>query len=151
MTEAHSLTKGYQSGSIKPRTMRCATIALLATAAAVGSTGSTRATPTAVPRRLPVPAAKAAVFTDVVLASMTVACVATLVGGQAVLSSPHLTTHLTDTGVAPAIFRTALCFTAVGLLARVYARRGAPPFRVPGIDPRRRTAAPGRAQRQPRE
>lgn len=64
------------------------------------STGLIRATLTAVPRRLPMLAAKAAVFTGVVLVLMTAASFAAFFGGQAVLSSahPHLAMNLSDPG-----------------------------------------------------
>ncbi|MGW1894762.1 ABC transporter permease [Streptomyces sp. NPDC002004] len=80
------------------------------------STGMIRATLTAVPGRLPVLAAKAAVFTGVVLASMTAACFAAFFGGQAVLSPHHLDTRLSDPGVTRVVIGTALYLTIVGLL-----------------------------------
>ncbi|MFF1839200.1 ABC transporter permease [Streptomyces sp. NPDC058231] len=80
------------------------------------STGMIHATFTAVPGRLPVLAAKAAVFTGVVLVLMTAASFAAFFGGQAVLSSAHLSTHLSDPGVTRVVFGTALYLTVVGLL-----------------------------------
>nr|WTB29492.1 ABC transporter permease [Streptomyces sp. NBC_00830] len=80
------------------------------------STGLIRATLSAVPRRLPILAAKAAVFTGVVLVLMTAASFAAFFGGQAVLSSAHLSTHLSDPGVTRVVFGTALYLTVVGLL-----------------------------------
>jgi ABC-type transport system involved in multi-copper enzyme maturation permease subunit len=79
------------------------------------STGMIHATLTAVPRRLPMLVAKAAVFTGVVLVLMTAASFAAFFGGQAVLSSAHLATHLSDPGVTRVVFGTALYLTVVGL------------------------------------
>ncbi|MGY5033431.1 ABC transporter permease [Streptomyces sp. 900116325] len=82
------------------------------------STGLIRATLTAVPRRLSMLAAKAAVFTGVVLVLMTAASFAAFFGGQAVLSSAHahLSMRLSDPGVIRVVFGTALYLTVVGLL-----------------------------------
>ncbi|MFE4920914.1 ABC transporter permease [Streptomyces sp. NPDC056661] len=82
------------------------------------STGMIRATLTAVPRRLPMLAAKAVVFTGVVLVLMTAASFAAFLGGQAVLSSTHahLAMNLSDPGVTRVVFGTALYLTVVGLL-----------------------------------
>ncbi|MGY4916411.1 ABC transporter permease [Streptomyces sp. 900116325] len=82
------------------------------------STGMIRATLTAVPRRLSMLAAKAAVFTGVVLVLMTAASFAAFFGGQAVLSSAHahLSMRLSDPGVIRVVFGTALYLTVVGLL-----------------------------------
>lgn len=79
------------------------------------ATGMIRATLTAVPTRLPVLAAKATVFTVVVLASMTVASFAAFFGGQAVLSTRHLDTSLYEPGVIRVVTGTAVYLTVVGL------------------------------------
>ncbi|MFI6059996.1 ABC transporter permease [Streptomyces sp. NPDC051286] len=79
------------------------------------STGMIHATLTAVPRRLPMLVAKAAVFTGVVLVLMTAAAFTAFFGGQAVLSSAHLDTHLSAPGVTRVVFGTALYLTVVGL------------------------------------
>jgi hypothetical protein len=80
------------------------------------TTGMIRASLSAVPKRLPVLWAKAAVYGAVVLVLMTVASFVAFFGGQAVLSSHHLAAHLSDPGVPRVIFGTALYLTLVGLL-----------------------------------
>jgi ABC-2 type transport system permease protein len=80
------------------------------------TTGMIRASLSAVPKRLPVLWAKAAVFGATVLVLMTVASFAAFFSGQAVLSSYGLASHLSDPGVVRIIFGTALYLTVVGLL-----------------------------------
>ncbi|MEU6410356.1 ABC transporter permease [Microbispora sp. NPDC046933] len=78
------------------------------------STGMIRATLSAVPRRLPVLWAKAAVFTVVAAVLMTAASFAAFLGGQAILGERG-TTLATD-GVARAVAGAGLYLTVVGLL-----------------------------------
>ena len=80
------------------------------------STGMIRASLSAVPKRLPVLWAKAAIYGVVVLVLMTVACFVAFFGGQAVLSSYGLASKLSDPGVLRIVFGTALYLTVVGLL-----------------------------------
>ena len=80
------------------------------------TTGMIRASLAAVPKRLPVLWAKAAVYAAVVLVLMTVASLVAFYGGQAVLSSHHQAAHMGDPGVARVVFGTALYLTLVGLL-----------------------------------
>ncbi|MBC3842813.1 ABC transporter permease subunit [Streptacidiphilus sp. 4-A2] len=80
------------------------------------TTGMIRASLSAVPKRLPVLWAKAAVYGAVVLVLMTVASVIAFYGGQAVLTSHHLNVSMSAPGVARVVFGTALYLTVVGLL-----------------------------------
>jgi ABC-2 type transport system permease protein len=81
------------------------------------STGMIRASMSAVPRRLPVLWAKAAVFSVVVLVLMTVTSFVTFFGGEAILSSQHVQATLSSPGELRIVFGTALYLTVVGLLA----------------------------------
>ena len=82
------------------------------------STGMIRASLSAVPKRLPVLWAKAAVFAGVVLALMTVASLVAFYFGQSILSSYNDSeaVKMSDPGVARVVFGTALYLTVVGLL-----------------------------------
>lgn len=80
------------------------------------SSGMIRATLAAVPRRLPVLAAKAAVFAVVALVVMTFASLAAFAGGMAVLSARHLQVALSAPGVLRAVAGAGLYLAVVGLL-----------------------------------
>ncbi|WP_250279317.1 ABC transporter permease subunit [Frankia sp. Cppng1_Ct_nod] len=80
------------------------------------STGMIRATMAAVPTRLPVLWAKAAVFAMVTFALMTVASFVAFAGGQAMLSSKHISTTLSQPGVLTAVIGGGLYLTVVGVL-----------------------------------
>jgi hypothetical protein len=79
------------------------------------STGMIRATMTAVPRRLPVLWAKAAVYGATTLALMVPAAFAAFFVGQAVLSGRHIDVGLGHAGVARAVVGAGLYLTVVGL------------------------------------
>lgn len=79
------------------------------------STGMIRATMTAVPRRLPVLWAKAAVYGATVLALMVPAAFAAFFVGQAILSRRHIDVGLGHAGVARAVVGAGLYLTVVGL------------------------------------
>jgi hypothetical protein len=78
------------------------------------STGMIRASLTAVPARLPVLAAKAAVFTAVVFPLMLVAAFVAFLGGQAIIGDGGAS--LTDDGVLRAVIGSAVHLTGAGLL-----------------------------------
>lgn len=80
------------------------------------ATGMIRSSFTAVPRRLPVLWAKAAVFALTTLQLCLPAATAAFLLGQALLSPEHLGTTLGRPGVARAVLGGALYLTAVGLL-----------------------------------
>ncbi len=80
------------------------------------STGMIRATMAAVPTRLPVLWAKAAVFATVTLVLTTVTSFAAFTGGQAMLSSKHISTTLSHPGVPTAVIGAGLYLTVVGVL-----------------------------------
>jgi ABC-2 type transport system permease protein len=82
------------------------------------TTGMIRASLSAVPKRLPVLWAKAAVFAGSVLVLMTAASVIAFYIGQAILSSYPAggAVKMSDPGVARVVFGTALYLTVVGLL-----------------------------------
>jgi ABC-type transport system involved in multi-copper enzyme maturation permease subunit len=80
------------------------------------SSGMIRATLAAVPRRLPVLWAKAAVFGAITLVTTTVAALIAFAGGMAVLSSHHLQVSLTSPGVLRSVLGAAVYLTVVGLL-----------------------------------
>jgi ABC-2 type transport system permease protein len=80
------------------------------------ATGMIRASLAAVPRRLPVLWAKAAVFAGVVWALMTASSLVAFWIGQALLTSQHLGVSLADPGVPRAVFGVPLYLTVVGLL-----------------------------------
>ncbi len=81
------------------------------------STGMIRASLSAVPRRLPVLWAKAAVFAAVTLAITAVTAFIAFFGGQAILASHSVQTTLSAPGVTRTVLGTALYLTAVGLLS----------------------------------
>jgi ABC-2 type transport system permease protein len=81
------------------------------------STGMIRATLAAVPRRLPVLWAKAAVYTAVTWVLMTGTSLAAFAIGQAVLSTKHIGASLGDPGVTRAVLGMGLYLTMVGLLS----------------------------------
>lgn len=80
------------------------------------ATGSIRSTFAAVPRRLPVLWAKAAVYAVTAFVLMGVTAVVAFLGGQAMLSSKHIETSFSHPGVARAVLGAALYLTVVGLL-----------------------------------
>jgi ABC-2 type transport system permease protein len=80
------------------------------------SSGMIRATLAAVPRRLPVLWAKAAVFTIVSLIVMTAASFAAFYAGMAALSGKHLNVALLAPGVLRAVAGAGLYLAVVGLL-----------------------------------
>ncbi len=80
------------------------------------ATGMIRTSLAAVPRRLPVLWAKAAVFALTTTALCLPATVAAFLLGQSVLSAQHLGTTLGHPGAARAVLGGALFLTAVGLL-----------------------------------
>jgi ABC-2 type transport system permease protein len=80
------------------------------------ATGQVRLTFTAVPRRLPVLWGKTAALTAAMLAVGTVATFAAFFIAQAILAPHHLSTTLTQPGVARALFGSALVLTGVALL-----------------------------------
>lgn len=80
------------------------------------ATGMIRATFAAVPTRLPVLWAKAAVFATVTLVLMVPSVLAAFLIGQSILTSKHLQTNLSDPGVLRAVIGAALYLTVVGLL-----------------------------------
>ncbi|MFL6139577.1 MAG: ABC transporter permease [Frankiaceae bacterium] len=80
------------------------------------STGMIRATLSAVPRRLPVLAAKVVVFGAVVLVVLGIATLAAFSGGQALLASVHGGASLGDPGVARAVLGAVLFLTVIGIL-----------------------------------
>jgi len=80
------------------------------------STGMIRATLSAVPRRLPVLWAKGLVFAVVVFIVGGVASLLAFEGGQAMLSSAHVSVGLGSYGATRAVIGGALYLTVVGLL-----------------------------------
>jgi ABC-2 type transport system permease protein len=80
------------------------------------ATGMIRATFAAVPRRLPVLWAKAAVFAAAALAVTVPAVIVAFLIGQSILSSQHIQTSLGQPGVLRAVIGTALYLTVVGVL-----------------------------------
>ena len=80
------------------------------------ATGMIRATFAAVPARLPVLWAKAAVFAAVTLVLMVPSVIGAFLIGQSILTSKHLQTKLSDPGVLRAVLGAALFRTVVGLL-----------------------------------
>jgi hypothetical protein len=81
------------------------------------STGMIRASLSAVPRRLPVLWAKAAVFGAAAWVVATVACLVAFFVGQSILASKHLDTTFSAPGVTRVVLGMGLYLTAVGLLA----------------------------------
>ncbi|HEY2725028.1 MAG TPA: ABC transporter permease subunit [Pseudonocardiaceae bacterium] len=80
------------------------------------STGMIRSSLGAVPRRLPVLVAKAAVFAAVTVVATSVTAIIAFSVGQGLLSSQHIGTTLAAPGVARAVLGTGLYLTVVGLL-----------------------------------
>jgi len=80
------------------------------------STGMIRATLSAVPRRLPVLWAKAAVFAVVVFVSMGISSLIAFEGGAAFFSGAGIHISLSTPGAARAVLGAALYLTVIGLL-----------------------------------
>jgi ABC-2 type transport system permease protein len=80
------------------------------------ATGQVRITLAAVPRRLPVLAGKAVVLAAATLATCIPAVLVTFAISQSILSAHHLSTTLSQPGVARALLGSALFLAAVGLL-----------------------------------
>jgi hypothetical protein len=80
------------------------------------ATGQIRATLTAVPRRLPVLAAKLGVFAVVAAVVSVISTVIAFLIGQAILSADHIGVSLADPGVARAVIGAGLYLAGVGLL-----------------------------------
>ncbi|WP_405821166.1 ABC transporter permease subunit [Streptomyces sp. NBC_00838] len=80
------------------------------------STGMIRASLTAVPRRLPVLWAKAAVFTAVTLVIGTITVFTTFLLAQLFLSDTDMGASLTDPGIARSVAGTAVALTLLGVL-----------------------------------
>ena len=80
------------------------------------ATGMIRATLSAVPKRLPVLAAKALVYAVVCLLLLSASCVAAFLIGQAILSGKSIQASFGDAHVARVVFGCALYLTGVGLL-----------------------------------
>jgi ABC-2 type transport system permease protein len=80
------------------------------------ATGMIRATFAAVPARLPVLWAKAAVFAAVTLVLMVPTVLGAFLIGQSILTSKHLQTNLSSPGVLRSVIGAALFLTVVGLL-----------------------------------
>jgi ABC-2 type transport system permease protein len=80
------------------------------------STGLVSSTFAAVPRRLPVLWAKAAVYSVIALTVTVPAMLVAFFASQAILSSSNLQTDLGHTGVARAVLGAALYLTVTGLL-----------------------------------
>jgi ABC-2 type transport system permease protein len=81
------------------------------------STRMITTTLSAMPRRGTLIAAKAMVFSVVALVSSLVICFASFFIGQAIMSSHHMNTTLSQPGVLRAVIGGALFLTACGLLA----------------------------------
>lgn len=84
------------------------------------STGAIRATLSAVPGRLPVLWAKAAVFSVVVLVLMEIVSFVTFWGGQAILSSQHVGATLSAPQALRIVVGVGLYLTVVGLLGTAF-------------------------------
>ncbi|MFE3515290.1 ABC transporter permease [Streptomyces sp. NPDC059166] len=95
----------------------CVTVLGILVTAGEYSTGMIRATLTAVPRRLPVLWAKAAVFTAVSFAWMWVTALVTFASAQPFLSDTDQATALTDPGVLGAIAGNSAGITLLGVIA----------------------------------
>lgn len=80
------------------------------------ATGMIRATLAAVPSRLPVLWAKAAVFAIVTLVLTLPSVLGAFLIGQSILKAKHLQTGLGDPGVLRAVLGAALYLTVIGLL-----------------------------------
>jgi ABC-2 type transport system permease protein len=79
------------------------------------STGMIRATFSAVPKRLPVLWAKAAVFAVVVLVLTAPAVFIVFFAGQSILSGQHINISISHPGVVRALFGTVLFLMVMGL------------------------------------
>jgi ABC-2 type transport system permease protein len=79
------------------------------------STGMIRASMSAVPKRLPVLAAKGTVFGLVTFCLMAPAVLVAFFSAQAILSGRHIETTFTAPGVPRAVFGAALYLTVIGL------------------------------------
>lgn len=79
------------------------------------STGMIRSSMAAAPKRLPVIWAKAIVFTVIAFVGCEFASFVSFYLGQALLSSQHIQTTLSDPGVLRTVFGTGLYLTGVGL------------------------------------
>src|SRR5262252_2203116 len=80
------------------------------------ATGLIRTTFAAVPRRLPMLWAKAALLAAAITAISLPAAFAAFAGGQSILSRRHLSVPLSQPGVARAVIGSALYLAVVGLL-----------------------------------
>jgi len=80
------------------------------------ATGLIRTTFAAVPRRLPMLWAKAALLATAIMAVSLPAALAAFAGGQSILSRRHLSVPLSQPGVARAVIGSALYLAVVGLL-----------------------------------
>jgi ABC-2 type transport system permease protein len=80
------------------------------------ATGMIRASLSAVPGRLPVLWAKAAVYAAVIWVLMTAGAMVAFLIGQAAMSSKHIGTSLGDPGVLRQVMGVGLYLTVVGLL-----------------------------------
>jgi ABC-2 type transport system permease protein len=80
------------------------------------ATGQIRATLAAVPRRLPVLAAKLGVFAVAATVVSVISTVLAFLIGQAILSAHHVGVSLADPGVARAVIGAGLYLAGVGLL-----------------------------------
>jgi ABC-type transport system involved in multi-copper enzyme maturation permease subunit len=80
------------------------------------ATGMIRASLSAVPRRLPVLWAKAALYAVVTWVLMTAGALIAFVCGQALLSPKHIGTSLSDPGVVRVVLGVGLYLTVVGLM-----------------------------------
>jgi ABC-type transport system involved in multi-copper enzyme maturation permease subunit len=81
------------------------------------STGMIRTTFAAVPQRRVVLAAKAMVFTAVVLVVGLAACFTAYFLGQSILASKHINSHIGDPGVLRSVVGAGLYLGVLGLLA----------------------------------
>lgn len=81
------------------------------------TTGSIRSTFAAAPQRVPVLAAKGAVFTAAAALTGIVSSFAAFLLGQAVLAGKGIGTHLDDPGVLRSVFGAGLYLAVIGLLA----------------------------------
>jgi hypothetical protein len=80
------------------------------------ATGMIRASLMAVPKRTPLLAAKALVFSAVAFVLMAIACIAAFLSGQRILATHQLGVGLGDPHVLRAVLGTAAYLTGVGLL-----------------------------------
>ena len=126
ITALNGTGQGPGNGTADPTALSLAgaTLAALATAvlgvltaASEYSTGSIRATFSAVPTRLPVLWAKVAVFASVTFTAMLAAVFAAFLAGQAILAADgQPSTSLSDAGVLRAVIGAAVYLTGAGLI-----------------------------------